>query len=620
MPADNRIYDGSDTTIAVDCATHPSYLPDSVAAEALNRMFRRGIDQTRPPFNEVEVIANDGVDQSVVDDWNTGNFQGAMPYLSISPNTNDGIVFSCKGSIYFFTIKNNVAYINLVATGNDPTFLHTWFVQAEDWIYVQNGYQDPIAWNGVIGNAAERLNPLKKEMPIGTIMAYSNGRVFVSDAKNNIYASDIIFGNGFTDTRNTRFFTETTYWAEGGSFTPPANLGQITGMRAMPTLNLNERGQGPLVIFCQYGAFAINTLEPRANWKDAQIQKTTLLGRGNLSPWSITGVNSEVFFRSTDGWSLYNNSEIDFNQSLSFRKLSREVNKWVDQDTPYLRQYASAMFFDNRLIATVSPYISSDPSTFTKQGFHRPHRGMIVCDLDQTSMTAPDASLSFRWNGLWTGPQPTQLLTAYIQGQQRAFCFSYDADGKNHLFELLVDGVDDSTNTYQKKIKSYKITKRQDFRESGATNHFQRKQLNGGDMWLSNAPERCTVEVLYRPDSYPCWNTLMDKVAVGCDDCTPSQTDCIPQVSQGRYRRLVFESPNPDDCQLGSDIPANEGAEFQLRFNLEGKATIDRLRISASLTPTADAPIPTCPEDEPDCTPLSCCPENYFSYYRIIEP
>lgn len=622
MAGDNRIYDGSDTTIASDSDTHPSYLPDNIAAEALNRIFRRGIDQTRPPFTELQVVLNTGVDASVLDDWNSGNFQGAMPYQSINTATNDGIIFAMKGNIYFFTIINNIAYINLIATGNDPTMMHTWFVQAEDWIYIQNGFQDAIAWNGDLTQPATRLNPAKNEMPIGTIMAYSNGRVFVSDAKNNIYASDIIFGLGFTNTRNTRNFTETQYWAEGGSFTPATNLGLITGMRAMPTLNVNAGGQGPLVVFCTNGAFSLDTQVPRANWKDAQIQRTTLVGRGCLSPWSVTGVNNEVFFRSADGWSLYTNSELQFNQSLSFRKLSREVNKWVDQDTKYLRQFESAMFFDNRLIATVSPYTVSQQQSVPTQGLHRPHRGMIICDLDQTSLSSPDSQLNFRWNGLWTGPRPTQLLTAYIRGQQRAFCFSFDTDGKNHLFELQVEGVDDTTNTFQKKIKSYKITKRQDFSESQKTNHFQRKQLNGGDMWLSNAPEKCTVEVLYRPDSYPCWNTLMDAVSLGCDECTPQQVDCKPMASQGRYKRLVFESPNQDDCQIGSGIPANEGAEFQLRFNLEGKATIDRLRLSASPTPTADAPIPTCPEDqdpETDCSAISCCPDDFFHFYYIYD-
>ena len=282
--------------------------------------------------------------------------------------------------------------------------MHTWFVQAEDRVYIQNGYQNAITWGGDLNDPARRLNPFLKKMPIGTIMEYAFGRVFVSDKFNQIYASDIIYGAGFTDTLNTENFTEIGYWAEGGAFAAPANMGNITGMKVMPMLSGNLRGQGELVILCENGAFSMDVSIPRADWNTSNIQRISLLGRGNTSPY-VTTVNSELWFRSHDGWAFYSNSQSEFYRYFSMRKLSKEVNKWVGRDTPWLKQFASTMYFDNYLISTVAPEIKRTDAP----GLNRYHRGMVVLDLDQGSSPAPDAQLTFQveWAVDWHPPHPT---------------------------------------------------------------------------------------------------------------------------------------------------------------------------------------------------------------------
>lgn len=613
----DRFYDGSDVCIAQDRDTAPAYLPRQVDWVTVNRQMRGGIRKTRPPFQSVKLVPADEDDTAILDIVRYGNFQGAWPYRAIKYNSSDGIIASFAGTIVFFVIVNNMAYVKRLMDGNDPSLMHTWFVQAEDWIYVQNGYQNAIAWDGDLNSAAFRLNPVLDQMPIGTIMEYAHGRVFVSTADNNIYASDIIFGNGFTDTSNTQNFTETTYWQEGGSFTPPSNLGLITGMKVMPTLNINDRGQGELVVFCEEGAFTLNVQLPRSTWIDAQIQKVSMIGRGNISPWSVTSVNNEIMCRSDDGWSLYSNAQVDFNQKLSFRKFSREVNQWVDQDTPWMKQFASGLFFDNRFIGSVSPYIV--PATDTTYGLHRPHRGMIVLDLDQTTASAPDASVAFRWNGLWTGPQPLQFVKGNIRGQERAFCFSFDTDGENRLYEFKREGIDDFRQDENQKIKSFFITKRYDFAETAPSNRYVRKRLVGGTMWISNVNEKVNLEVLYRPDSYPCFETLMPTMSVGCDTCSQVIEDCGLEGSQAKYAKIKFPTPNDTICQIGEEISTTMGAEFQLRFNLEGSATVDRFRLAIDLAGNLDSPIGDCPDDPKftSCQPITCCDIDVWDYYKF---
>jgi len=611
------VFDGSSEWLLQDRSTKESYLANNMLSVCVNRVLRGGVNRTRPPFYGMKLISANG-DESVLEDYATGNFQGAYAYQSISPATQDGLVVSIAGSIYFLAVNNNNIYVTKIATGNAANWMHTWFVQAEDWLYIQNGYQNPIAWNGDLTVPPIRLNPLAGQMPIGTIMEYAYGRVWVSTANNNVYASDIIYGAGFTTTSNTQNFTEQQYWAEGGSFTPPARFGNITGMKIMPSINVNDRGQGELVVMEEQGAFTLNGSIDRTLWQDNNIQKVSLSGRGNRSPWSTVGVNNEMFFRSDDGWSLYSNSQLDFNQRLSYRKLSREVNYWVDQDTKWLRQFASAMFFDNRLIATVSPFTVSTNEDRLVCGLHRPHRAMIVLDLDQEAPASPDSQISFRWNGLWEGPQPTQMLTAQINGTQRAFCFSFDQDNRNRLYELQLDGVDDTVDDKQVKIKSFFFTKRYDFAATQATNKFVRKDICAGDIWVSEMPESCKVSVSYRPDSYPCWNELLPQIEVGCDFCGDNK-NCDLTASQPRQKRLKFPTPDREICQIGNDISVTEGAEFQLMVQLEGKCQVDRVRLGANLGTNEEAAIGDCNDDPPDCAlPIDCCPQDTLGWYRII--
>lgn len=610
MPAEGSVFDGFTSIIAQDADTHPSYLPESVVAESVNRTFRGGINRTRPSIRNIPIIAGEGQSATIVNDIQSGNFQGAYPYRAVNYNSSDGILISVSGTIYFLKIVNNQATAYKIIEGNDPGMMHTWFVQAEDRVYIQNGYQNAIAWDGDLTIPAYRLNPYLAKMPIGTVMEYAFGRVFVSDKFNQIYASDIIYGNGFTDTKNTENFTEIGYWAEGGAFSTPAMMGNITGMKVMPQIGTNLRGQGELVVLTGNGAFSMDVSIPRAQWNTSNIQRISLLGRGCTSPY-LALANSELWFRSHDGWAFYSNSQSEFARYFSLRKLSREVNKWVTNDTPWLKQFASTMFFDNYLISTVSPQTFRAAGV---EGLNRYHRGMVVLDLDQSSSPAPDAQLSFRWNGIWTGFRPTQLLTALIQAEKRGFGFSFDKDNKNRLYEFTTSQGDDYGPNGSRQIESFFTTGRYDFNRSGATNKFLRKKITGGEMWMSEIKGQVDSSVDFRADSNPCWSELKVPTSYGCDPCSPQVTECIPQRGGNRYKRYKFNTPDPSECNDLAGIPSVEGSEFQIKVNLTGAATVDRVRLMANIKNNDDSPVGDCPEENQECEPFLCCQEKYWEY------
>ena len=611
MPADGSVFDGFTSIIAQDADTHPSYLPPTMVAESVNRTFRGGINRTRPSIRNINIVAGTDQPSTIVNDIQNGNFQGSFAYRAVNYQSTDGLLLSVSGKIYFLKIIGNTAYAYKLIEGNDPGMMHTWFVQAEDRVYIQNGYQNAIAWGGDLNVAAYRLNPDLNKMPIGTIMEYAFGRVFVADKFNQIYASDIIFGAGFTDTTNTENFTEIGYWAEGGAFATPAMMGNITGMKVMPQIGSNLRAQGMLVVLTSNGAFAMDVSLPRAQWATSQMQTISLLGRGCTSPY-LALANSELWFRSHDGWAFYSNSQSEFARYFSLRKLSREVNKWVSNDTPWLKQFASTMFFNNYLISTVAPQTFRATGV---EGLNRYHRGMVVLDLDISSSPSPDAQLTFRWNGLWTGFRPTQLLSAYILNEKRGFGFSFDTDNKNRLYEITTSHTDDYGVRGTVPIESFFTSGRYDFAQTGASNKFLRKRITGGEMWLSEIKGEVTSKVEFRPDSYQCWSELKVPTTYGCNPCSPVVTnECYPRRGGDTYKRYKFNSPDPTECNTISEIPVIEGSEFQLKISLTGASTVDRVRIMANIKNMEDSPIGDCPESDQECPEIGCCPERYYDY------
>jgi hypothetical protein len=609
MPVEGTVFDGFTSVIAQDATTHPSYLPEFYVSESVNRTFRGGINRTRPSIRSITMVAGENQPESIVNDIRNGNFQGAYSYKKTKQEAADGILISVAGVIYFLKIINHTAYAYKLIDGNDPRMMHTWFVQAEDRAYIQNGYQNPIAWDGDLNVPAYRLNPFQGKMPIGTIMEYAFGRVFVADRFNQIYASDIIFGNGFTDTTNTENFTEITYWAGGGAFATPSSMGNITAMKVMPYIGGNLRGQGELVVLTENGAFSMDVGLPRVLWTAQQIQRISLLGRGCASPY-VTTVNSELWFRSYDGWAFYSNSQSEFGRYFSMRKLSREVNKWVDRDTPWLKQFASTMYNDNYLLSTVAPEIKRTAAP----GLHRYHRGIIVLDLDQSASPAPDAQLTFRWNGIWTGVRPTQVLSAKILGEDRGFVFSFDNDNKNRLYEITNKQDNDFGEQGSVEIESFFITGKYDFSKSERTSKFLRKRISGGEMWMSEIKGNATSSVEYRSDSNPCWYDLMEPSTFGCNPCAPKVNDCFPQRGGNLFKRFKFNTPDSKLCSTISEIPAIEGSEFQLRVNIAGSSTVDRLRLMANIKNNEDSPVGDCPNNEEECPDFLCCQERYWDY------
>jgi hypothetical protein len=589
----------------MDADSDPSALKTNTASRAVNRIFRGGRNYTRPPFLHKPFIFE--VDQELVGDARQfeelikyGNFQGWMPYSKKKPGREDGIVVAIAGHIFFLTLVNEKMLVRLVCSGNDPYLLHTWFVQAEEWVYIQNGKDRPWAWNGLFPSTARRSDPSLNEMPVGTIMAYCYGRVFVSNAFDQVVASDIIYGNKLTDSSSTFKFIETTYWAGGGYFGQPSNLGHIYAMVVMPRQDQSIVGQGELVVISENGAYAIEAGQPRLTWTTARVQTLTLSGRGCVAPESAIVVNNDIWFRSDDGLSSYQTAKQEQKRQWSFSKVSKHVNRWFQTDTPWLTRFTSALYFDNRILTTVSPFMSQPKSN--AYGAHRYFRGMVALDLDQAADVQGDSD--FNWDGLWTGIRPAGL----VKLGNRAYAFSYDSDGTNRIYELSRHGIHDEIEGSPVQVQSFYLTRRFDWREVGSSNEFEVKRLVGGELWISDVHDRISIGADFRPDNIQCWTNVFPPMLFG-SDFTGEFLFSLP-----RYKRFKFPSP-PEKCLSGAPYPINHGSQHQLMVFGEGYFRVDRVRIAMAKTNDPNSPVGDCGPDDPKIAiDNNCKLDDDYSY------
>jgi len=192
------------------------------------------------------------------------------------------------------------------------------------------------------------------EVPVGTIMAYGQGRLFVVGVERSSFvAGDIIYGDLIGADKNILRFTETQYLAEGGDFSFPLAMGRVTGMDFVP-LQDTATGQGELMVRGEYGVSSFAVSVPRTDWKNTQIQRITFTDIGGVSPEGSTFVNNDVFFRTAHGIQSYRQARGDLN-SYGQTLVSSEVARILDADKKELLTGVSGATLGNRVLFTCSP-------------------------------------------------------------------------------------------------------------------------------------------------------------------------------------------------------------------------------------------------------------------------
>lgn len=571
-------------------------VPEFYAQAAVNRFFRHDRNRTRPSIRQVRLTFASEADRI----WfEGGNGQGAHFYNSYPATSQPRLIASIAGKIFAITMQSGgTATVSVIASGNNPRFMHAWFGQGFEWLVINDGIQEPTFWDGT--NPSRRSDIASEEMPPSSVIAFIHGRFVVAsaDGKNIIRVGEIVYASTNTNRTDILKFPNVI-----PSFDIATNLGDVMGLQPMPFLDTGT-ATNELVALCQNGFTSFDFNRPEETFlTNPPIQRISLVGEGCVSSHGFSTLNGDVFYRRSDGIGSYRNARVEYSQSWSQTPISRAVDHWLAPDRSDLLEFVPMTSWQNMVFCGVSPLIS--PPNNPCAGYHRYCRGFVVFDAQSMSTTSRDGVPV--WHGMWTGIRPWAFIEGRINTAQRCFAFSYDRDGKNRLYEITQENGDDVFDTSPRRIYSRYDTASMGSVE-GRTSLFGLKKFTGGVLELNEILKESEFTVKYRPDGAPCWVPVHQGIT-GCD--CPTFTCGVN--SQPSFGRFYFPSVDDTQCVPGTEQPGNTFHHCQVRVEMEGSMKVERLNIRFDVE--RDSEVSACTGTS--CTPIDCCPDAGEYDYHI---
>jgi hypothetical protein len=587
--------------IGIDVSADRLSLPYEYASWAINRSFRGSVDHTRPPF-----IAYTNIFPSEEDELRIrkGNISGMIGYNSIGGLAQTSIVIAVGDSIYKGRVYGRTLEWSLLYKGISPQWQMSFFVQAENLLIWQNGVDLPLYWDGVSDKMqyCKDAPGITAPMPVGNIMVYAHGRIFVATESNIVQASKHVYGLGLDAAPyGVLDFGESEYWSDGDGFGATANLGQITGMGVIKR-NSETNGHGPVIVFQQRGAFAINPTIPRPQWiSDPNVQQIVITGRGCASPYSIVGVNGDLWFRCTDKTIASFKNEASRQDSWNNTALSKEVNKFTDLDAGETLRFSFSTYTGNRLLVSVGARTQKGEDQF---GYHRYCLGIVSLDFDDGSSVVKDQP--FSWDGLWTGIRPTGVAEIMIGQQLVSVYGSFDYDNTNRFYLLANTGGNDIGEHGESLIEWQRINEGALYDEKG----ISLSSISSTRVEYFNVIGPTEINQSFKPDDYSCFVSFPSTDVINSPSC-PAVQECDSLINSrplSGHINFIYNCVQP---QVNTNRPMNKGSSFSIRTTGKGAVSIRSVYVFGSAEPI--------PHPEPQAcsvTPIDCCSydDNYLSY------
>ena len=616
-------YDGfTKITAGVQSASAPIALPRSQLAWATNIECRTDFMRPRPGWQKRPLTFLDSAgapSPAVAALFEDAIYEGAIVFERFSQ-----LVVMVGG--HLFKIDPSAWTVTDVSTPGDynaPNIYRAWFCEAESWIIAQDGSSIPWIYDGASATRSDTLGAGGRvQVPIGKVMCYSQGRLIVAYASGRAFVvGDIVGGASGTapyDFKDSVLcFTENNVINGGGSFSVPINSGLITAFRPIAQID-TSMGQGPTQVFTTGAVFSLNLPVDRATWQTVNFPIGTVsnVANGATSDRCTPNVNGDIWFRAPDGIRAFLVARRDFQAAWINAPLSQEVSRAIDGDDENLLGYASAVYFDQRLLCTTRPY------RVWNHGI--PHQGLVQLDFQ------PVATLSERnplptWLGNATGVRPLQVLSGTLGGVPRSFIFALSVSDKVELWEVTKKAAADDNGAVPTPIQWSFETGAFSFAggDAGASALPGRElwSLDGGRLFVDEIEGTVTFALQWRPDQDPCWHDWHAwSVCASDTTCLSAGADpaaCLaaPPNLRQQYRRF-FNLPAPRGaCDTVVDKPPHIGREFQVRAVITGRCRVKMLELVAHAQEEDITGV--CAASEA-CVAVSCCPPDDYAY--LIPP
>jgi hypothetical protein len=551
----------------MDSGKSPSLIEKNQVFYAQNITFRGGFARTRPGFKRAKIVASAAA--TLLKD---GKFQGSH-YYQHSDGTGSMIVV-VAGKVYKVSASgSNWAVTDITNSVSLSATVRVHFLQAENYLIIQDGTNRPFIWDGSAGALASDASA--DQIDPGTAMAYGNGRIWVAKGR-TLTAGDIL-----GSTTGILKFTENDYLAGGGSFTVPVGTSDITSLEFISAPN-TALGHGELIVFTADAVTSVRVPVDRHDWFALQdpIQTVVLINNGSVGDHTVEHVSGDLYFRSRDGIRSLIMAVRDQEQ-YGNTPISREMARILKYDDPAHFAETSSVLFNNRYLCTALP--SNDAARGVA------YKGLVALDFDLVG--GLKGKLPMAYDGFWSLDvtrsssdytlQFLQLVVGNFSGTERCFAMVRNEELDTEMWELRQDAdeifdvdLDGSGDALNQKITAQIETPSFNFGTPGSA-----KELESADIWMDELTGgTITFDVDFHPDQYPCWidwqdwDVIAEYTAAVCDSFVDAEVQYRPRMRIGRPT---------DDAEPAVDKRFNFGWEFAARIKWKGQGRLKLFRLNA---------------------------------------
>lgn len=535
----------------VNSSVRPDLIGSNQLAWMENGTVRDGKPRTRPGMVQRLILP-------------PGRFQGAG-YYSLGSGK---IMLSIGGHIYRVFLQGSEFIEEEVplAFQNSSLLDEAWMVETPSGFVIQDDQSDAIIYNG---STAQRSDPAAPGIPIGSAMAYGNGRLWVVVGdRRTLEAGDIFDGTLGSEWK----FIENQKLVGGGSLSFPYPL---TGLGFLP-VNDTSTGYGSLMVFGNRSVLSIRAeVGERDLWQIIPgFQTIVLEGIGTPSHHCITRVNQDLYFRDEEGQVRSVRSAAQEAQGPGNSGLSREVSRIVDFETESQLRLCSGAYFDSRLLFTASPLLSVGlPQNVVFQK---------LISLDCSPLSSMRGKQPPAYDGEWNGADILRVVQGTFRGEKRAFAIVRRGT-ENSLWEF-TNEREDSYLDGGNPSKPVRIQNATEFRRFDFGEPSKPKQLTRCDVYPSLIEGDVDISIYWRVGNWTQWLLWGTFSACAKMEDPPENAPSTPHVwknlrsqERGRVKSLtipVLENPIMNLAQ-------STGYSFQIRLVWTGDVTIDRIDVWA---------------------------------------
>lgn len=537
-------------------AVSASLIAKNEISKGINIDMRSGKPRTRAAYIKYDFTGT----ASTIAALEKGRYQGGSVYKTLGV---EYFVFGVFGRIYAVHPETRLITDITPGEGLSPNVNRLFFCQANEYMIIQDGCNRPIILNGMYGRFSYGGDdPDRPEVPVGTVMAFGQGRLFVCVDRMYIMAGDIYLP---WDGESVLKFTETQYLAGGGAFGLPAWMGEIKAMSFQQNV-VSGTGMGALIIFAEKGVSSFAVQNPRTTWNSTDISRVLYKDGGGTGPASIVLVGNDIVYMATDGIRSLKYTAATAQGSgatLESIPLSRRIQSLVNDDTPWTYQYASGALHDNRLYFTsiarkhtVINSLGNEVEDFYFNG---------ITSIDILGLSGQPTV----FEGVSTGIKPLQVFSIERFGRE-SLCFL--GLGVDNSIGFYVQEPGEYLDNYITPPQCRVYTAALDFGVIAVLKKFEY-----ADLWFSDLRGIVQVKLYYRSEGYQLWTEAGTATFMAKDESDGSY-NVHPQIRQ--KIRITDDSYglSNENSELKNKLV---GSKIQFCIEWTGHAQLERMVVAA---------------------------------------